>query len=274
MPGVFWQTPAMTGWRPPKRTGAVLYAVGAAVVGVAVALISRLELHRQRGRRRLVERLPSGPLIVISNHTSYADGLMLALIGRRMGRSLRMLATAGVFRAPLIGRVLRALGFIPVERGTERAAHSLDAALEALRAGEAVAMFPEGRISRDPQHWPERAKTGAVRLALASGAPVVPVAMVGAHEVVGRRRLVRRIVANLFRRPRVRTAVGAPIDVRALAGTATPDAARVRALADEVMARLIDLIEALRGEVAPAPSGVVVDAGIAGDAEVRPTWPR
>ena len=89
------------------------------------------------------------------------------------------------------------LGFIPVARGGPDAAHALDAAAAALAAGEAVGVFPEGRITRDPNRWPERAKTGAVRLALRSGAPIVPVAMVGAHEVVGRKRIVLRLLKNL-----------------------------------------------------------------------------
>ena len=62
--------------------------------------------------------------------------------------------------------------------------------------------------------WPERAKTGAVRLALRTGAPIVPVAMVGAHRVVGRHELLPTLVLNLVRRPKVNTRVGAPIDIR------------------------------------------------------------
>ena len=79
---------------------------------------------------------------------------------RRLGRSARLLATAGVFRAPLLGRVVRKLGFIPVNRGAADASDSLAPAAEALAAGEVVAMFPEGRLTRDPNHWPEKAKTG------------------------------------------------------------------------------------------------------------------
>ena len=59
-----------------------------------------------------------------------------------------------------------------------------------LAEGEAVGIFPEGRLTRDPMMWPERAKTGAVRLALRTGAPIVPVAMVGAHRVISRHRVV------------------------------------------------------------------------------------
>ena len=63
-------------WRKPGRTGALLYAVLAAVVGSATAFFSRLEIERQRGRREAARSLPTGPIIVISNHTSYADGVL------------------------------------------------------------------------------------------------------------------------------------------------------------------------------------------------------
>ena len=202
-PAATARAPVSSGWRHPGRTGALLYAVLAAVLGVAVTAVSRLTVERQRSRRLAAQRLPDGPIIVIANHTSYADGVLLALACRRLGRSLRLLATSGVFRVPILGRVFNRLGFIPVARGGPDAAHALDAAAAALAAGEAVGVFPEGRITRDPNKWPERAKTGAVRLALQSGAPIVPVAMVGAHEVVGRKRVVLRLLKNLLLRPRV-----------------------------------------------------------------------
>jgi 1-acyl-sn-glycerol-3-phosphate acyltransferase len=233
----------------------LLYALAAALLGGVVTVISRLQVARVRGRRDVVRRLPDGGVIVVSNHTSYADGVLLLLVCRRLGRSARLLATAGVFRAPLVGRVVRTLGFIPVNRGASDAADALGPAAEALAAGEVVAIFPEGRLTRDPDHWPERAKTGAVRLALRTGAPIVPVAMDGAHRVVGRRKLVSSLIKNVVLRPKVHTAVGEPIDVTAmLVGADTPD--EIRRLTDEVMSRLIDLVEGLRGEESPAPAGV------------------
>lgn len=246
-------------WRHPGRTGAVLYAVLAAVVGGLLGVVSRLQLVHQRSRAAAARRLPTGAVIVISNHTSYADGLLLALACRRLGRSLRLLATSGVFRVPLIGSLARRLGFIPVRRSAADAAAALDEAVVALEHGEAIGMFPEGRLTRDPHHWPERSKTGAVRLALRSGAPIVPVAMLGAHEVVGRRRIAVRLLRNAVVRPRVDVHVGRPIDVRALMsiGPATePTAEEVRLAADMVMAKLIDLVEELREEEAPHPHGV------------------
>lgn len=246
-------------WRKPGRTGAILYATLAAVVGTATAAVSRLEIERQRGRREAARTLPSGPIIVISNHTSYADGVLLALACRRMGRSLRLLATSGVFGAPVLGSVVRRLGFIRVKRGAPDASASLDEAAVALAAGEAVGIFPEGRLTRDPMMWPERAKTGAVRLALRTGAPIVPVAMVGAHRVVGQHRVVPTLLRNLGRRPKVDTRVGAPIDIRRLMnlGPATqPTTDEVRLAADLVMARLVAVVAELRGERAPDPRGV------------------
>jgi 1-acyl-sn-glycerol-3-phosphate acyltransferase len=235
------------GWRHPGRTGALLYAAAAAAVGVVVTTVSRVSVERQRGRRRAAQRLPAGPIIVIANHTSYADGVLLALASRRLGRSLRLLATTGVFDVPIIGQAFKRLGFIPVARGGPHAAAALDAAAEALAAGEAVGVFPEGRITRDPNRWPERAKTGAVRLALRSAAPIVPVAMVGAHEVVSRKRIVARLAKNLILRPRVDVLVGDPIDVRALVGGVDePSPEAVRRAADLVMGELISLVAELR----------------------------
>lgn len=243
-------------WKHPGWVGGVVYAVVAALLGGIVTVVSRLQIAKQRGRRALAGHLPHGPVIVVSNHTSYADGLLLMLVCRRMGRSVRLLATAGVFRAPVVGSIARRLGFIPVERGTSNAVHSLDAAAEALAAGELIGIFPEGRTTRHPEHWPERGKTGAVRLALRTGAPIVPVAMVGAHRVLARGHPVRSLVTNVVLRPRVLTEVGAPIDVRVLAGSEDVSPEEVRRLTDLVMEQLIDLVEGLRGEVAPAATGV------------------
>ena len=233
----------------------MLYAVVATVLGATVTVVSRLQLAGVRGRAAVVRRLPDGPVIVICNHTSYADGVLLVLVCRRLGRSARVMAAAGVFRVPVLGAALRRLGFIPVVRNTDQAADALGPAAEALAAGEVVALFPEGRLTRDPGHWPERAKTGSVRLALRTGAPIVPVAFDGAHRVVGRSAVVRSLLKNVILRPRVATAVGEPIDVRALLhGEQTPD--EVRRVTDVVMARLVDLVEELRGESAPAEAGV------------------
>jgi 1-acyl-sn-glycerol-3-phosphate acyltransferase len=242
----------------------VLYTALAALLGGVVALVARLRVEVRRGNDRAARALPAGPVIVISNHTSHADGVLLALACRRMGRSLRLLATSGVFRVPLLGSLLRRLGFISVRRGTADAAAALDEAAEALAAGEAVGLYPEGRLTRDPTMWPERAKTGAVRLALRCDVPIVPVAMLGAHEVLGRRRRIVTLARNVLRRPVVRTKVGEAIDVRALmrigAGV-EPTTDEIRVAADDVMRALVRLVEDLRGETSPHPHGVPTGNG-------------
>ncbi|QSR33028.1 1-acyl-sn-glycerol-3-phosphate acyltransferase [Nocardioides sp. S5] len=253
-------SPSPDTWQRPGLRAALLYAFAAGLLGTIVSSVSRLELTR---RSIPSGRLPDGPVIVVANHTSFADGILLALVGRRLGRSLRLMATGGVFRSGLVGPLARRLGFIPVLRGTDAAASSLDAAATALAAGEAVGLFPEGRITRDAQHWPERSRTGAVRLAIRTGAPVVPVALVGAQQVVGRRGILARLLRNTVLRPRVLVAAGEPVDVRRLAGLAdgeVPDEATVRRAADEVMALLVAQVAELRGEPAPHPTGVPEEA--------------
>lgn len=245
----------MNSWTKPGSSGAVLYAVAAVLVGSLVTVVSRLRFAKFRGRRRAAHLLPDGAVIVVSNHASYADGIMLAIICRRMGRSLRLLATAGVFRAPGLGGLARRLGFISVERGSSHAADALDAAADALAYGEAVGIFPEGRTTRDPGHWPERAKTGVVRLALRTGAPIIPIAMVGTHRVLTRSHPLRTILTNVVLRPEVFVRVGEPIQLTQLnQAETTPE--RVRELSDHVMTQLVDLVEELRGEAAPSPAGV------------------
>ncbi len=238
-------------WKNPGRIGAAVYALAAALFSTVTTILTRLIVARHEGRQQAVARLPGGPIIIISNHASYADGVLLALACRRMGRSIRLLATGGVFRAPVLGRLVRRLGFIPVARDTSAAADALPIAAEALEAGEAVGIFPEGRTTRDPHLWPERSKTGAVRLALHAGVPIVPIAMVGTHRVLPRRRRILALIKNLILRPKVLVEVGRPIDVRALAGPDPVSPERVREVADEVMDRLVDLVALARNEPAP-----------------------
>src|SRR5581483_2530873 len=116
-------------------------------------------------------RIPvHGPVILVSNHVSYLDPLVLAYVADRRHRRVRFLAKAELFERPALAVLLRALRQIPVQRNTTMAAESLDAAVSALRAGECVCVFPEGTISLDLE--PMAGKTGTARLAAASGVPV------------------------------------------------------------------------------------------------------
>ena len=110
-----------------------------------------------------VERVPvHGPLLVVPTHDSQMDPIMIGLALRRR-RSLRFLGRAELWRNPLLGRLLYAAHQIPIARGAQDTA-ALDEAIASLRAGEAICIFPEGRLSQGEEL---RARTGVSRLAAA-----------------------------------------------------------------------------------------------------------
>jgi 1-acyl-sn-glycerol-3-phosphate acyltransferase len=162
------------------------------------------------------EAYRDGPLILAGNHISNFDPICITSVMGRLKIAPRMMATGGLFRAPVIGRLMVRAGHIPVNRGRDSVAESVPAAVAALRAGSVVFIYPEGRIGLDPGLWPERAKSGLARLALATGAPVVPVATWGTHQVIayhGRGAMLRTLFSSLRRRPTVRVHIGSPVDL-------------------------------------------------------------
>jgi 1-acyl-sn-glycerol-3-phosphate acyltransferase len=163
--------------------------------------------------------LRSGPLILAANHISPVDPVVLTAATRARGLAPRIMATGGLFRAPVVGAIMRACGHVRVDRRTETVAQALDDAGDALAARSVILVYPEGRIGLDPGLWPERGKTGTARLALASGAPVVPVAQWGTHEMVpysAPRGALPALLRALRRRPVVRVHFGPPVDLSGL----------------------------------------------------------
>ena len=175
-----------------------------------------------------VELVPKrGPVLVVSNHDSQWDPILIGLALRRR-RRLRFLARAGLWRIPGLGLLLNGLGQIPVRRGEGDAA-ALERAVEALRSGEAVCIFPEGGLS-----WGEtlRARSGVGRLARACPeATIVLCAVRGTTDYV-----------RFPRRPRVRVSFMGPENGDPRPGE-TPA---------EVATRLLDQI---RARVPPTPAG-------------------
>jgi 1-acyl-sn-glycerol-3-phosphate acyltransferase len=195
------------------------------------------------------ERLPaSGGVIVVANHISNADPLALGQFLAYAGRWPRFLAKSSLFGVPGLGRLLRGAGQIPVERASSHAGDALTAARAALEAGQAVVVYPEGTITYDPDLWPMRGRTGAARLALATGCPVVPVGQWGAEEFL-RGRTVG--LPHVWARPTLRMVVGPPVPLDDLRGRPV-DAAVLREATERIMAALTALVEQLRGEPAPA----------------------
>ncbi|HEV2951329.1 MAG TPA: lysophospholipid acyltransferase family protein [Actinomycetota bacterium] len=130
-----------------------------------------------------LDRIPStGPAIIACNHISYLDPLTNGDAVVRAGRRPRFLAKEDLFRIPIVGRALRGAGQIPVSRGT-RNRSSLDRALTALARGELIVVYPEGTVTKRDDGLPMEGKTGVVRLALASGVPITPMASWGSQAV-------------------------------------------------------------------------------------------
>ena len=177
-----------------------------------------------RLRAEGVERIPAGPVIVVANHDSLSDPFFL---GASIDRPLRFLTKSELWSNRIVGRVLDALGGIPVERRRGDVA-AVAAVARALEAGDAVAIFPQGTVLGSADRPWQR---GAARVALTTGAPIVPVAIVGASDAL-------RPGTRLPRLARVRVVVGEPIVVERASPTipATRElTARIRAAVETLV---------------------------------------
>jgi 1-acyl-sn-glycerol-3-phosphate acyltransferase len=188
-----------------------------------------------------LEEVPaSGPLIVAGNHPSYLDPFAHAYFVIEAGRRPRFLAKKELFENPVVGTALRGARQIPVVRGTGDRS-PLRAAAAALEAGEVVVVYPEGTTaSTNADFSPGRGKTGVIRLSLTTGVPILPVATWGGQYVW--RKSGREDLS--FGRP-IWVRAGETFDPGARAG---PDAnvAALRALTDDLMGSLTELVDGLR----------------------------
>jgi 1-acyl-sn-glycerol-3-phosphate acyltransferase len=127
-----------------------------------------------------------GPCLLAINHIAYLDPLACAYAVDKVGRIPRFLGKAELFDDPKIGWVLKGAKQIRVERGSREAPMALDHAIKAVESGELVVIFPEGTITNNPDLSPMAAKTGAARLGLATGIPIVPAALWGTANIWGK----------------------------------------------------------------------------------------
>lgn len=231
--------------QPPRV--APLDPPGAAFVFISMVVRRVLPLF---GTRRYLDshHLPKrGPAIVACNHISLLDPMALGAAMFDNGRVPRFLGKASLFKIPIMGAILRSGGQIPVERRSTNASAALVPAGRVLDEGGCVALFPEGTLTHDEHHWPMRGKTGAVRLALLSGAPLIPAAVWGTESAYPPKSRFPR-----FSRRREITAIfGAPIDLSDLAGRAE-EADALRAGTARLMATITDLVARLRNEQPPS----------------------
>lgn len=222
---------------------AMIWWIAWIVFYVPLAIVLRL-------RYRHIDRLPQhGGAIVVVNHVSHVDPFLLARFVIDAARVPRFLAKESIFSVPVVGPAMRAMGHIPVRRGSADARQSLSAAVEALRAGKLIVLHPEGTVTRDPDGWPMAGKTGAARLALlVPEVPVIPLTQWGVQESID---LYRKRV-RLIPRPRHTMSVGEPIDLSAFRDR-SPSPATLREVTDVIMRRLRADVAQLRG--LPEPSG-------------------
>jgi 1-acyl-sn-glycerol-3-phosphate acyltransferase len=196
---------------------------------------------------RGAQHLPADGFVAVSNHLSYSDPFTLAHFLVDHGIPPRFLAKEAVFELPVAGRIVRGAGQIPVRRGSVDAARALQAAVDAVRAGECVAVYTDGTLTRDPGLWPMTGKTGAARIALSTGAPVIPIAQWGAQELLepyGKR-------PHLLRRPTVHVWAGPPVDLSPWQDRPL-DAGTLNEATAAIVGAVTGLLEQIRGERAPA----------------------
>ena len=140
----------------------------------SVAFVLRPLLMRVTKRDwRGLENIPAeGGFVVSTNHISYVDPIVFAHFMFDSGREAYFLGKDSLFAIPVVGWLLKKCGQIPVYRNSVAATDSYRAAVDGVRAGKALGIFPEGTITRDPDLWPMRGKTGAARVALETRCPI------------------------------------------------------------------------------------------------------
>ena len=242
--------------RNPRRGLAFL-----SIEAIARPILTLLTKRDWRGRENLPK---TGGVLLVANHYSFFDPMAVGHFVAANGRTPRFTAKAGVFKQPLLGKWFQAAGQIPVHRGSREAVKAMLAAQDAVKRGEVVIFYPEGTMTKDPDLWPMVGRTGAARIALRTGVPVIPIAQWGAQEVLA----PYSTKFNFFPRKTLRVIAGPALDLTPWAER-TRDRTAEQEVTELMMTEITKLLEELRGEKAPAvrfvppPKEVEADAGAA-----------
>jgi 1-acyl-sn-glycerol-3-phosphate acyltransferase len=230
-----------------QPTSSYTYSRGWRLFSVCILrpLLALLMRYRWQGK----ENFPrTSGVILAPNHLSYADWPTIALFSYVYGKRYPVfMIKSAVFEVKFLGPLMYKLGQLPVYRGRGDAGLVLKLAEQALADGACVIVYPEGTATRDPDLWPMVGKTGAARLALTTGAPVIPVAHWGAQDILpyGSKKV------HLFPRKTVRMAAGPPVDLSGYAGQRL-SASTLRAATADIMADITALLAKIRQETPPA----------------------
>ncbi|HNT75384.1 MAG TPA: lysophospholipid acyltransferase family protein [Anaerolineae bacterium] len=214
-----------------------LYWVSRPVIGLYAQALLRWQVFRQ-------SPLPEGPKLIVANHPTTSDPFFVALAARQPAN---ILITEKAFQVPLFGAYLRRLGHIPVIPGQGRPA--FERARQALEAGRTVIMFPEGTLSHEDGRL-RSPRTGAARLALLTGAPIIPI---GIHLLQEKVKLITSIIEGEtvlirwpFRGPYTMT-IGSALHFNG----DVENWDTVRTVGQQVMAHIERLVEQARERMTP-----------------------
>jgi 1-acyl-sn-glycerol-3-phosphate acyltransferase len=216
-------------------------------IWLAVVLVKPIDRVFFKRRWRGQEHVPAtGGVVLVANHVSQADWITMAEYVWDSGRIPRFLIKDSLFRVRGVRRLLSGAKQIPVSRGTAAARSSLEQAAAALERGEAVCIYPEGTVTRDPGFWPMQARTGVARLALATDRPIVPVCMWGPQHALD----VEHKKVRPFPRHEVWCVAGPPLDLSAYRGRPLT-AELLREVTDVIMSAVRDQLAKVRNETPP-----------------------
>ena len=233
--------PRLSAWRKLVLTVRRRWSTSGFWFGLAITVIWPYAMFGTRIGWRGGEHLPrTGGALLALNHVSFSDPIFDVAFCISHGRMPRFLAKAELWDVPVVRSVLGKGGHIPVYRASARAGDAYRGAVEALNRGEIVAFYPEATYTSDPDGWPMKAKNGIGRIALVTGAPVIPVANWGTQDVLppgtGLPRLLPRREVTIVAGPPVDLSrwLGGPRTRTALDGATAAIMADVTALGAEV----------------------------------------
>ncbi|MGM7665982.1 lysophospholipid acyltransferase family protein [Microbacterium sp. A93] len=232
------------GSRSSEKTRPTLFWPLAVLVVPVVGFLAKIEIQGK-------EKLPAnGAFVLAPNHYSELDPLIVAVAVWRLGRAPRFMAKESLFRIPVLGWLLKKTGMVPVARATSAAAakQTIAQSRALVENNRGVIVYPEGTLTRDPELWPMRGKSGAVRLAFSGDIPLIPMAQWGTQKIMGR---YQKGLSLWPPRKRVQIVIGDPVnldDLRARAG----ESAALTEATHRTMSAITELLEGLRGEKAPA----------------------
>ena len=235
-----WRRLAITALYPRRDRG-FWYGFAIDLLFPILVAVARWDF---RGGRHVPAK--GGALIAV-NHLSHVDPIVLVAYCLAQGRVARFLAMKELWRMRVVGAPLRGGKHIPVDRGAS-GIEAYRAAVDAVNRGELVVVYPEGGFADDGDGWPRAAHSGIARMALETGAPVIPVAQWGSNHLLP----PTSRFGVLVPRATLRVLAGDPVDLSDLPGRPGSRTA-LNSATDRVMDRIRGQLGELRGEIPPAP---------------------